>query len=404
MSTRKVAYVGTFLPDSLRESHDWSTHSPAGRAQQQSTISALSQAGCQVDVVASMMPIDGKAGLVSKQSDETNDARVVIPPGVDLIPASGPPRVLSPLRTLQFKLVLPLFVTLQLSLLARREDYDVIMFYNFNITTSFPSLLAGLLFRTPIVIDFNDSRLDSRDWFDRLRDKIYLYIVDPWLSGGICINTNMTALLRTNNTVVVRGEPSVRIADDSEIDKGTDSPLTVFYGGKLDDVRGIDILLEAAPQIVRHQDAEVRVAGYGPRFEEVQQQVGEINTDQVSFLGDLSNEQYREELVAADITVNLQLPNAPGNEYTFPTKILDYLATGNVIVSTRMSDLESALDDILVFTEPNSDDVTATIGEVGDDFSDHSQRINAGHTWVQENCSPEKRTEAISALLDRACS
>jgi glycosyltransferase involved in cell wall biosynthesis len=351
-----------------------------------------------------MMPIEGEIGLVSKQSDETDDARVIVSPGVNLIPTSGPPRLLSLLRTLQFKLVLPIFVTLQLCRLARNEDYDVIMFYNFNIITAFPSLIAGLLFRTPIVIDFNDNRLDSRDWSDRLRDKIYLYVVDPWLSGGICINTNMTALLRTDNTVVVRGEPSVKIADECEIDRDIDSPLTVFYGGRLDDVRGIDILLEAAPEIVRRQDVEVRVGGYGPRFEEVQQQVEEMDINRVSFLGDLSNEQYREELVEANIAVNLQLPDAPGNEYTFPTKILDYLATGNVVVSTRMSDLEVVLDDILVFTEPNADDITTTVSEVCDDFSAHSQRIAARHTWVQKNCSPEKRVEAISKVLDEACS
>jgi glycosyltransferase involved in cell wall biosynthesis len=351
-----------------------------------------------------MMPIQDSVDFVSKRVVETEYARVVVPPGIDLIPVSGSPRLLALLRVVQFKLVLPIFVTLQLCLLARREDYDVIMFYNFNIITAFPSLIASFLFRTPIVIDFNDSRLDSPNLFDRVRDKIYLYVVDPWLSGGICINTNMTAVLRTNNTVVVRGEPSIRIADDAEIGGYTHDPLTVFYGGKLDDVRGIDILLEAAPGIINRRDVEVRIAGYGPRFEEVQQRIAEIETDRVSFLGDLSSEEYRQELISADITVNLQLPDAPGNKYTFPTKMLDYLATGNVVVSTRMSDLEVVLDDILVFTEPMSEDVIATVGDICGDFSDHRERIAAGHAWVKENCSQEKRIEAISRLLDKACS
>jgi glycosyltransferase involved in cell wall biosynthesis len=278
------------------------------------------------------------------------------------------------------------------------------VFYNFNIVTAFPAQIAGMLFRTPLIIDFNDSRLDSKNRFDRARDKIYLYIVDPWLSGGICINTNMTSVLQTDNTVVVRGKPSVEMVDDAELETNTDGSLTVFYGGKLDDVRGIDILLDSALGIVTGQDVEIRITGYGSRVDEVEQRVSEMDTDEISFLGFLSSEEYREELVEADIAVNLQLPDAPGNEYTFPTKILDYLATGNVVVSTRMSDLEGVLDDILVFTESNSDAATTTISEVCNDFSAHSQRIAAGHTWVQESCSPEKRVETISALLDRACS
>lgn len=400
MTTRRVAYVGTFLPESLREAHDWSSDSPAGQTKQQSTISALYKAGYHVDVVSSVIRTSDGIGRVSEQVTENDDALIHVPANVDVTPASGPPRLLALLRTIQFKLFLPLFATLYLCSLIRREDYDAIVFYNFNIITAFPALIAGVLFDVPIVIDFNDSRLDSRNRLDRFKDKFYLFAVDPWIAGGICINTNMTSVLRTENTIVVRGEPSVRIADDTTVADNSDEPLTIFYGGKLDDIRGIDTLLEAAPDIVSERNVEVRITGYGPRFEEVQQRVSEMDIDRVTFLGFLSKDRYCEELQASDITLNLQLPDAPGNEYTFPTKILDYLAAGNVVLSTRMSDLETVLPDILVFTEPSSEELAKTLNEVSADFSDHTERIDAGLAWIQENCSPEKRINAISVLLD----
>lgn len=404
MATRRVAYVGTFLPESLRDVHDWSTYSPAGQAKQRSTISALCQSDCQVDAVSSVIPVRNGTGRVSKRVAEDEHAEVHVPPNVDIVPDSGPQRLRTLLRIIQFKFVLLLFVTLYLCLLARRRDYDAIVFYNFNIVTAFPAQIAGLLFRSPILIDFNDSRLDSDSRFDRLRDKVYLYVVDPWIAGAICINTNMTSLLRTDNTAVVRGEPSVQMPDDSEITSDPETSVTLFYGGKIDDVRGIDILLDSASKVITGRDVEIRITGYGPRVEEVKRRVSEIDTERVSFLGFLSNEEYREELIAADIALNLQRPDAPGNKYTFPTKILDYLATGNLVISTRMSDLETVLDDVLVFTEPTAADFTTTVNSVCDDFTEHHERATAGRTWVRKNCSPERRVEAVSELLDKACS
>lgn len=403
MATRNVAYVGTFLPESLRKVDDWSSQSPAGQAKQKSTITALSQSDCRVDAVSSVVPIRDGIGRVSRQVTESEHAQVHVPPNVDVVPDSGPPLLLHLLRIVQFKLILPLVVTLYLCLLSRRREYDAIVFYNFNIVTAFPAQIAGILFRVPILIDFNDSRLDSRDWLDRLRDEVYLYLVDPWLSGAICINTNMTSLLRTDNTAVVRGEPSVRKPTDSEIESDPGGSLTLFYGGKLDDVRGIDILLDSAAEIVSGRDVEIRITGYGSRFEEVQQRVSELDVDQVSFLGFVSSDEYRRELVEADIAVNLQSPDAPGNKYTFPTKILDYLVTGNVVVSTRMSDLETVLDDVLVFTDPSPNDFVSTVDGVCEDFPDHRERITAGRAWIREHCSQERRIEKISGLLDEAC-
>jgi glycosyltransferase involved in cell wall biosynthesis len=404
MTTREIAYVGTYLPESLRAGHDWSSYSPAGQTKQQSTINALFRDDCQVDVVSNVIPTDSGMGRVPKRVAEDNDTKVHIPPNVDVIPRDGPRQLLVILEIVQFKFVLPLFATLYLCFLAQRRDFDAIVFYNFNIITAFPALIAGVLFGVPIIIEFNDFRLDSQDILDRIRDRIYLYVVGPWIAGGICINTNMASLLQTDNTIVVRGEPTIIRSDMNGETSDSEGPLTIFYGGKLDDVRGIDFLLDAAPEIIRDRNVQIRITGYGPRLEEVRRRVTEMGEDQVSFLGYVSSDRYREELLSADIALNLQRPDAPGNEYTFPTKILDYLATGNVVVSTRMSDLEEVLCDILVFTEPSSIDVAATVGSVCDNLSAHSEREDSGVVWVREVCSSESRVSEISGLLDDVCS
>jgi len=403
MSSRDIAYVGTFLTESLVEADEWTHYSPAGQAQQGSTIAALAGAGCRVDAVSATMPVTEGIGTVPGRVATNDDARVHVPPNLDVTPSSRFTRPVAFLETVQNKVVLPLVVTIYLCRLVWGREFDAIVFYNFNVVTAFPALIAGLLYGVPIVVDFNDSRLDSGNRLDVLKDRVYLYVVDPWVAGGICINSRMCELLRTENTVVVRGEPSVRVPDTIGTDGDPDRPLTVLYGGRLDETRGIETILAAVPDLVAERDVAVHVAGYGPKYEAVKRRVAEMETDRVTFLGNLSTERYREELLAADVALNAQSPDAPGNEYTFPTKVLDYLATGNVVVSTRISDLETELSDVLVFTGPTAREFSSTVGRVVDEFDGCQPRVDAGLAWVRENCSPERRIDSIAALLDDVC-
>lgn len=72
---------------------------------------------------------------------------------------------------------------------------------------------------------------------------------------------------------------------------------------------------------------------------------------------------------AADVLVNPRDPADDFTRYSFPSKILEYLASGTAVVSTRLSGIPEDYDEVLLWTEPGAaglarglDDAVATGG------------------------------------------
>jgi len=403
MEQQNVVYIGTYLTEPLQDSYDWDQHSPAGQTKQESTVSALSRAGYDVDVVSSTVIADDTVGANRTVVDSSDTATVYVSPMIRIVHKALPPGLRRVVAAIQNKFILTLSSTLLLLRLSLRTEYDAIVFYNFNLVTSVPAFVASLLFGTPLVIEYSDSRADSASRADRIKDSIYLTVIGRRVSGAIYINAHMAELLGTDKQTVVRGTPSIELTEDDLRSEQSRSPLTIFYGGRLDDVRGVSKLVRLAPDLISELDVEIRITGYGPKSDAVAREVERIDSERVDFLGFISKEQYKSELLTSDVALNLQSPSAPGNRYTFPTKILDYLATGNVVVSTKMSDLERELDDVLVFTEPKTPQIYDTIESAVSNYAELSARSERGVEWIQRECSPEKRTEDISRLLDEVC-
>lgn len=121
-------------------------------------------------------------------------------------------------------------------------------------------------------------------------------------------------------------------------------PTVFLYAGLLSRVTGVDILLEAMRRIGR---SEIRlvVTGKGDLEEEVRQAAAE--DERILFKGHLAYEEYVEQLQEADILVNPRNMELPENQNNFPSKVMDYLASGKMIISTRFAGWERFQESIL---------------------------------------------------------
>lgn len=112
-----------------------------------------------------------------------------------------------------------------------------------------------------------------------------------------------------------------------------DSKKMIFmYSGLLEQVTGIELLLRAFC-LTEEADWELWISGRGSLDSMIVADAAKDN--RIKFFGFLKYSEYIDRLKQADVLVNPRDMFLPENQNNFPSKILEYLATGKEIVSTR---------------------------------------------------------------------
>jgi glycosyltransferase involved in cell wall biosynthesis len=135
-----------------------------------------------------------------------------------------------------------------------------------------------------------------------------------------------------------------------ELNKTKKDKDYIVYTGFLDDKKdGIDILIKAFAGVVkRHKTFELFI--YGPAHSEVELQkyyrlVEKIGiSNQVHFKGSVTREVITNKIMEAKILV-LPRPESLQAQHGFPTKLGEYLATGNPTLVTRVGEIPDYLTD-----------------------------------------------------------
>ena len=116
-----------------------------------------------------------------------------------------------------------------------------------------------------------------------------------------------------------------------------DKTIRVMYAGLLSEVTGVDTLLNSIAK-VRNKNVEFYISGKGP----LENQVIEASKsdDRLHYLGFLDENEYFKKLNEMNIFVNPRNMLLGENRNNFPSKTLEYLATGRMIISTEFSGYE----------------------------------------------------------------
>jgi glycosyltransferase involved in cell wall biosynthesis len=110
------------------------------------------------------------------------------------------------------------------------------------------------------------------------------------------------------------------------------SPFVFFWAGRLEHVKGIDVLLEAVDELNARTDSSflVRLAGRGSLRTQLEEQAMELGINHiVSFLGRISREEMQEELQNACCFV------LPTRYEAFGAVLIEAMATGMPVIATR---------------------------------------------------------------------
>lgn len=142
-----------------------------------------------------------------------------------------------------------------------------------------------------------------------------------------------------------------------------------MFSGLLGPVTGVDLLLEALKK-VKAQNIRVIITGKGPI--DVKKYADE--DDRIDFKGFVSRDEYLELLQKSDILINPRNMNLPENQNNFPSKILEYIAAGRRIISTKFPGYEEFTENCS-FIDTSIDSLADKMEEFAVDKFDYDKQF-----------------------------
>lgn len=109
-------------------------------------------------------------------------------------------------------------------------------------------------------------------------------------------------------------------------------PFIFFWAGRLEHVKGVDLLLEAVNSLGERTDAafKLRLAGKGSERETLEKQAASLGlSDRISFLGRISRKEMLREMQGANCFV------LPSRYEAFGVVLIEAMATGLPVIATR---------------------------------------------------------------------
>ena len=116
-----------------------------------------------------------------------------------------------------------------------------------------------------------------------------------------------------------------------------ENPFVIAAAGCLNEINGIPILLEAF-SLLRGDRFRLRIAGWGP-FEQ-QVRAAAACDSRIEFLGMIPFERVLEIYNSASVLINMRITKNVNTEYFFPSKMMEYLASGAPVISTCTGHVE----------------------------------------------------------------
>lgn len=161
-----------------------------------------------------------------------------------------------------------------------------------------------------------------------------------------------------------------------------DGITTYMYAGILEPVTGVDMLLKAFFKI-SNPAIRLKISGKGSLEKLVQEATK--RDERITYLGCVPYEEYLCNLQQADVLVNPRNMNLPENDNNFPSKIMEYLATGKPIISTRFPGWEK-YNGHIAFCESTVDGLQAALesADVGKDGVKEQRKFAASFLWSNQ--------------------
>lgn len=328
----QILYINNYISEELmRERNNGNVYSQAGNNKVLGIFKSLTYAGAEVKVIS--------CGLVSGRECKFFGKKIEMTEIGEIFYASA----------FSFP-ILNIFVSMfsvwhEIKRCCGIQKPDCILFYNFKVETAIPAYWASKKYGVPISVEYEDG-YGSGGEIGRFKQKVLRLVeenIKPYLTSAILVTTKVREKFNIPN-IVVRGIINEEYLEFCKnYNKKRHEKMLVLYSGGLEEVRGIKVLLDAVKYC--KADFKLVIIGKGNI---------KIEDERIEYKGFLAYDEVKEYMAEADVLIQCQLAKHDFGEVSFPSKIFEYLATGNYIISSDVSDMKEFSTGKFVIYEDDS--------------------------------------------------
>jgi glycosyltransferase involved in cell wall biosynthesis len=177
-----------------------------------------------------------------------------------------------------------------------------------------------------------------------------------------------------------------------------DSAFTVAYAGALRPTYGVQRLVDAVLAVP--EDIAVDIYGTGPLDAWLRERAGAC--DRVRFHGPVPHAELVAALRRADLLVNPRPTDQDFVKYSFPSKLIEYMALGRPVLTTRLAGIPDEYADKILFADDDSAQglATALSRAVRMPAAERRALAAAARTFVLTEKGAGRQGRRIAAFLD----
>lgn len=272
---------------------------------------------------------------------------------------------------------LSIFYALVLGLWKSRSSQCIVLVYNVFSPFSLPVLMASKLFgckSVAIIADLPFDDYDFKGWkgfLQRMDFFVQTHIISKF-SGVIALTPRIIDdFCPLSPSIIIEG--GIEIEEQAEFRNLKKLEHVVcLYSGALNEINGISLLLESF-SLILNSNFRLWIFGDGPLSTLVEQAV--MVDKRIIYWGKIANDQVKKYQKDATILINPRISNNKITNYTFPSKLLEYMSSGRPVISTRLSGIPKDYYNHLIFLER----------ETPEDLANLIQKVYLGETYDIEN-------------------
>ena len=171
-----------------------------------------------------------------------------------------------------------------------------------------------------------------------------------------------------------------------------------IYAGGLYEKYGVKVLIEAFMKI-KNEDAELYLFGTG----ELDDYINAIDNKKIKFFGVVPNDKVVQEEIKATLLINPRFTNEEYTKYSFPSKNMEYMASGTPILTTKLSGMpKEYYDYIYTFEQEDVQGIKEKLEEILSKPSEelHKKGIEAKKFVLEQKNNVVQAKKILKLVLE----
>jgi len=286
---------------------------------------------------------------------------------------------------------------------AKSKPFDLILIYNIEEYPFFISFFYHFFIkRIPIVLEYDDPIDISGRGIGFLRRMIWK-MMGWWLSdrfkGIMAVSDRLTnSYCKYDNRLTLPGVVSQSLCNLSlkrSQPLGGTGPFLAVFSGSLIKAKGAHYIINIAHRFKGR--VKFVISGSGPLLSELKESAINCGGD-VEVVGCLERSDLDRLLASADILVNPHEKGVSGG--ILPFKLIEYLVSGGVVITTKDSDLVDDVFNYCEITSPNDDELSKSLEKVLSRQVAMVEQAKRGQLWAISKYSESAVADSIDGMLN----